>query len=168
MTTPASPMAYVAAGCHQICFVSRDLHATQRFLNDQVGVGRFRVFEDVRFQDLRFRGEPADFRIHLSLAYAGDVQIEVIEPIAGRSLYSEFLDAGHSGLHHMGFIVDDYDRAVRDFEANGHPAIQSGRFGDATRFAYFDTEAACGAIMEVFQIDAATRELFAAIKRGDF
>lgn len=168
MNQPASPMAYVGNGCHQICFVSRDLYATQRFLNDSVGVGRFRVFEDISFEDLRYRGQPAGFRVHLSLAYAGDVQIEVIQPLAGKSLYSEFLDSGRSGLHHMGFIVEDYERAVRDFEAQGYPVVQSGRFGEATRFAYFDTEAVCGSIMEIFQLDDTARALFAAIKRGDF
>ena len=59
---------------------------------------------------------------------------------------------------------------VMDFETNGFPQIQSGRIGDdpGVQFAYFDTEAAIGAIMESIVIFDKTRDLFDRIKRGDF
>lgn len=163
-----SPLAFVADAIHQICFVTRDLDATQRFLHDHMGAGRFRVFEDPKFRDLRYRGRPADFRINLSLAYAGDTQLEVIEPISGASLYTEFLDTHGPGMHHLGFLVDDFDRAAAGYAGNGYELVQSGVFGAATRFAYYDTEAQCGAIMELIEADDGVRKLFDEIKRGDF
>ena len=166
--TNAMPIAQVGAGIHQICFVTQDLESTQRFLRDHMGSGRFRVFEDVRFRDLTYRGKPADFRIHLSLAYAGDTQFEVIEPIAGQSLYSEFLASRGPGLHHLGFLVEDFDAAAQTYADNGYEVVQSGTFGAATRFAYYDTEAQCGAIMELIEYDDAVRKLFDSIKRGEF
>lgn len=163
-----SPLAFVGDAIHQICFVTRDLEATQRFLHDHAGVGRFRVFEDPHFNDLTYRGNPADFHINLSLGYAGDTQFEVIEPISGRSLYTEFLDTHGPGMHHLGFLVDDFDRAARAYEANGYAAVQTGVFGAETRFAYYDTEAQSGAIMELIESNDDVLKLFAEIKRGDF
>ena len=164
----SSPAALIGEKIHQICFVTNDLENTQRFLHDHMGTGRFRVFEDIRFRDLTYRGKPADFRLDLSLAYAGDTQFEVIQPLEGPSLYTEFLDSRGPGLHHLGFLVEDFDAAARTYEANGYQAAQSGTFGAATRFAYYDTEARCGAIMELIECDDAVRKLFDSIKRGDF
>lgn len=167
MNTPL-PVSAIGDAIHQICFVSDDFEGTQRFLHDHMGTGRFRVFEDVHFRDLTYRGQPADFQIDLALAYAGETQFEVIRPVAGESLYTEFLERRGPGLHHLGFLVDDFDAAAASYAANGYAVAQSGTFGAATRFAYYDTEASCGAIMELIECDEGVRKLFDSIKHGDF
>jgi hypothetical protein len=94
----------------------------------------------------------------------------LIQHLSGRSIYKEFLDKRGEGLHHLGFIVPDHEKVIADFTANGFPVIQSGRIGNnpGVRFAYFDTEAAIGAIMESIVLDDDTRRLFERVKRGDF
>jgi len=126
------------------------------------------VFENISFDELTYRGQPADFRLDLSLAYAGDTQFEVIRPLSGPSLYTEFLESRGPGLHHLGFLVKDFDDAARTYRENGYQVAQSGVFGGSTRFAYYDTEAQCGAIMELIEYDDVVRKLFDSIKRGDF
>jgi methylmalonyl-CoA/ethylmalonyl-CoA epimerase len=170
MATTNSPYAYIAAGHHQIAFVVNNIEAAEQFFTEKLGVPRFFRFTDVLVHEPLHRGGPGDFHMHLSLGYAGDSQIELIEHLSGRSIYKEFLDKHGQGLHHLGFIVPDYQKAVDDFAANGFPVIQSGRIGDnpGVRFAYFDTEAAIGSIMEIFQLDDNTRRLFERIKRGEF
>ena len=164
-----SPYAYIAAGHHQIAFVAKDIAAAERFFTEKMGVPRFFRLNDVEVHEPSFRGGPGDFHIHISLGYAGDSQIELIEHLSGRSIYKEFLDKKGEGLHHLGFIVPDYQKAVANFATNGFPVIQSGRIGDpGVRFAYFDTEAAIGSIMEIFELDDNTRRLFERIKRGEF
>ena len=170
MAATTSLYAYIAAGHHQIAFVVNDLQAAERFFTDKMGVPRFFRFNDVQVHEPFYRGGPGDFHMHLSLGYAGDSQIELIEHLSGRSIYKEFLDKRGEGLHHLGFIVPDYQKAVADFATNDFPLIQSGRIGNnpGVRFAYFDTEAAIGSIMEIFQLDDQTRNLFDRIKRGEF
>jgi methylmalonyl-CoA/ethylmalonyl-CoA epimerase len=165
-----SPYAYIAAGHHQIAFVAKDITAAERFFTEKMGVPRFFRLNDVEVHEPSYRGGAGDFHMHLSLGYAGDSQIELIEHLSGQSIYKEFLDKKGEGLHHLGFIVPDYQKAVADFSTNGFPVIQSGRIGNnpGVRFAYFDTEAAIGSIMEIFQLDDQTRQLFDRIKRGDF
>ncbi len=170
MSITASPYAYLASGFHQIAFVVKDIKAGQKFFHEHMGVPRFFLLEDVKVKERTYRGGEGNFHIHIALAYAGDAQIELIEYISGESIYREFLEKKGEGLHHLGFIVDDYGKSVGDFAHNGYPVIQSGRIGNnpGVRFAYFDTEAAIGSIMEIFVLDDNTRNMFDRIKRGDF
>ncbi len=162
METTTSPYAYIAEGLHQIAFVVRDLTAAQTFFTahmGNMGSPRFYVIEDVQIDEQTYRGKPGNFRLHIALAYTGETQIELIQPLSGDSIYQEFLNKKGEGLHHLGFIVDDYDKAVSDLTGNGYPVIQSGRIGrnSGVRFAYMDTEATIGSIMEIFVLDERTR-----------
>ena len=165
-----TPFAYIAAGHHQIAFVVKDLKAAEKFFSGKMGAPRFFRLNDVEVYESFYRGGPGDFHMNISIGYAGDSQIELIQHLSGSSIYKEFLDKRDEGLHHLGFIVPDHDQVVADFEANGFPRIQSGRIGDdpGVQFAYFDTEATIGAIMESIVLDDNTRNLFDRIKRGDF
>jgi methylmalonyl-CoA/ethylmalonyl-CoA epimerase len=163
-----SPYAYIASGHHQIAFVVKDLAAAERFFTEKMGVPHFFRFNDVEVHEAMYRGKPGDFHMHLSLGYAGNSQIELIQHLSGGSIYKEFLDRRGEGLHHLGFIVSDHDKVIADFAANGFPVIQSGRIGNnpGVKFAYFDTEAAIGAVMESIVLDDETRRLFEKIKGG--
>jgi hypothetical protein len=54
-------------------------------------------------------------------------------------------------MHHLGYYVDDIDKAIDAMSAKGHEVVQSGRGfgvdGDGA-FAYFDTTAVFGCYME--------------------
>jgi catechol 2,3-dioxygenase-like lactoylglutathione lyase family enzyme len=161
-----SPLSYVAKGHHQIAFVVRDLNEAERFFTGKLGVRRFIRFLDVSVQEATYLGAPADFHINMSIGYAGSTQVELFQHLSGHSVYKDFLDKRGPGLHHLGFIVPDYDQAVADFTANGFPVIQSGRVGNnpGVRFAYFDTEAAIGVVTECMVLDEENRRLFEKIK----
>ncbi|MGE0681199.1 MAG: VOC family protein [Candidatus Binatia bacterium] len=163
-----SPYAYIAAGHHQIAFVVQDLPAAERFFTAKMGVPHFFRFNDVEVHEALYRDRLGDFHMHIAIGYAGDSQIELIQHLSGQSIYKEFLDKRGEGLHHLGFIVPDHDKVIADFTANGFSVIQSGRIGNnpGVKFAYFDTEAAIGAIMESIVLDDETRRLFERIKGG--
>ena len=44
-----------------------------------------------------YRGRPADFVADIALSYAGEIQLELIAPVKGESVYTEFLDARRPG-----------------------------------------------------------------------
>jgi catechol 2,3-dioxygenase-like lactoylglutathione lyase family enzyme len=165
-----SPYHYIAAGCQQIAFVVDDIGSAERFWGDKIGVSRFCRFNDIQVEDSMYRGAPGEFGYHLSMAYAGDMQIELIQHLFGQSIYKEFLDQHGQGMHHLGYFVDDHDQVVADFASNGFPVVQSGRFGEnpPALFAYFDTRPATGIYMETIVPNEEAAAMFAAIKRGDF
>jgi len=162
-----SPLTYLAAGIQQVAFVVHDIAAAERFFAGKLGVSRFCRFNDIEVNESEYRGAPGKFHYHLSLGYAGDLAVELIQHLSGGSIYKEFLDEKGEGMHHLGFLVSDHERTVRDFATNGYPVAQGGRIG-GSRFAYFDARPVCGAYLETIMLDDEGREIFAKIRRGEF
>ena len=95
----------------QIAWVTRDLDATEKALTTLLGAKKWVRIPSVHFapDTCTFRGRPADFVAHISLSYAGDTQLEVIAPVSGESIYTEFLDRVGPGLHHICVEAPDTD-----------------------------------------------------------
>ena len=129
-----------------------------------LGIGPFLLLEDPPIGDLRVRGEPSAARAHLAFAHAGRLQIELIQPLDhAPSLYREFLDAGREGLHHLGYLVDDYAEVVAASRARGWRVGQSGSL-QGIGFTYFDTETHAGTIIEVIEGTEAARAFYAMLE----
>jgi len=100
------------------------------------------------------RGEEGQFSMRLALAGSGP-QIELIEPVAGPSIYREWLDQRGEGLHHVGSWVASLHDGMARLQDAGYELLQSGvGFGqDGTGgFAYFDTITDLGVILEVIEV----------------
>jgi hypothetical protein len=52
---------------------------------------------------------------HLYLAYGGDTQIELIQPVSGASMFDEFLRSRGDGVQHVAYCIDEteYDVPAR-------------------------------------------------------
>ena len=77
--------------------------------------------------------------------------MEWIRPLAGPTVYEDFLSAHGEGVHHIAFEVDDLDKALATWKAAGFEVAQSGAWGEAGqpgsgRFVYLDTESAGGVV----------------------
>src|SRR3982075_547797 len=115
----------------QIAWVTRDLDATEKALTTLLGAKKWVRIPSVHFapDTCTFRGRPADFVAHISLSYAGDTQLEVIAPVSGESIYTEFLDRVGPGLLNVGIEAPDtdaFDAAHSDAESHGTPVNQQG------------------------------------------
>lgn len=104
--------------------------------------------------ELRHRGEPGRFDQKLGWHRHGTITWEWIQPLAGPTVYREFLQAHGEGVHHIAFDVPDIDAAGRALEALGAPIVQSGAWGEtgkpgSGRFAYADTSATGGLMIEL-------------------
>lgn len=153
----------------QIAWVVDDLDATEVFLGDHFGVRTWVRLEGIAFapDTCTYRGQPADFVADISLSYAGDLQLELIRPVRGESIYSEFLGASGPGLHHLCFETDDLPEAVRAAEAAGLEVIQQGSMaGGAMEFAYVEGASAGVPYIEVVRIGPDMRAFFDDVK-GD-
>ncbi|HUL77524.1 MAG TPA: VOC family protein [Vicinamibacteria bacterium] len=103
--------------------------------------------------DLRYRGQPGRFDQRLGWHRHGTVTWEWIEPVAGPTVYEEYLKEHGEGLHHLAFDVPDMDAACAAWEALGVPIVQSGAWGEkgkpgSGRFAYAATDAFGGVTTE--------------------
>lgn len=153
MLEPRLPFSRV----DQVCVVVRNLHRAMEQYHRLLGVGPWRVytFGAPRVKQMTYRGQPADFRMNVALTQCGAVQLELIEPLQGPTIYHEMLERHGEGIHHFGVWVPSLDEAVAQARAAGFEVIQSGRGygvqGDGG-FAYLGTEETLGAIFELIEV----------------
>lgn len=151
----------------QLAWVTDDIAATERLLREQFGVGAWTRLDDIRFdpEETTLRGLPVDFTIHVSLGYAGDLQLELIQPVAGEGIHAEFLSERGPGLHHLCFAVDDVDAACAAAEAAGVPVLMRGSMmGGEIEFAYVDGSASGVPFIELARIGPVMQEFYDAVK----
>lgn len=150
-------------GIKQIALVVWDLEASVRAYWDLLRIGPWTAFtyDPSILKDMRYRGEPAEFGLRHALAWRDGVQLELVQPLEGPSIFKDHLEAHGEGLHHVGIYVPDHARAVREFEAQGFAPIQQargfGRDGDGA-FAYFTCPQPLAAIVELIGAPAARRD----------
>jgi len=144
----------LGAPVRQIAFVVRDLERAVHQWADLLDVGPWTAYRmgAPRLHDMVFRGEPAEFSFLHALAWSGEVQLELIQPLSGPSTFAEHLDRFGEGLHHVGIIVPDHAASSDLLLARGFTPLQSGAgFGadGSGRFAYFQPPAGLGTIVEL-------------------
>jgi catechol 2,3-dioxygenase-like lactoylglutathione lyase family enzyme len=125
----------------QIAWVTRDLDATEKALSALLGAKKWVRMPDIHFapDTCTVHGAPADFVAHISFSYAGDTQLELIAPVRGASVYSEYLEAFGAGLHHVCVEASDpeaFDAALAAAERDGTPVVQQGIMPGGMRFGY--------------------------------
>jgi catechol 2,3-dioxygenase-like lactoylglutathione lyase family enzyme len=154
----------------QIAWVTRDLDATEKALTTLLGAKKW-----VRMPGLHFgpdtctlRGRPADFIADIALSYAGAMQLELIAPVSGESIYTEFLDSAGEGLHHVcveAETVAAFDVALRDAEERGAPIVQQGTMPGGMRFAYVSAAQAGVPYIEIAHIPDEIKAFFDYVKQ---
>lgn len=160
-------MAIAHGPVTQVAWVTEDLDATAALLSRGFGVGEWTRLPDVHFdpEHCTLHGRPADFVVHVALAYAGDLQLELIQPVRGESIYTEFLARSGPGLHHLCFEVDDMAAARGAAEVEGLEVVQAGSMMDgAMEFAYLDGRAHGVPYVELARIGPDLRTFFDAIR----
>ncbi len=149
----------------QIAWVTRDLDATEKALTTLLGAKKWirmpacplrsrHVHVSRRARGLRRR--------HLAVSYAGDTQLELIAPVKGESIYTEFLDRAGPGLHHICVEVDDVERALAERNAE---VVQRGVMPGGMEFAYVSAEAAGVPYIEIAHISPEIRAFFDYVKQ---
>ena len=127
----------------QIGIVVRDLHAMVTALEQILGIKGFRVMEwPVEGIDPQstYHGKPGNFRLLLAFGTIGKTQIEIIQPLEGQNIYSDFLEEHGPGLHHFRLTVPDFEERVESLESSGIEKIASGTgVHVGSEWAYFDT-----------------------------
>jgi methylmalonyl-CoA/ethylmalonyl-CoA epimerase len=99
-------------------------------------------------RDLTLRGKPVEASMIAAIAQSGSVQLELIQPLEGASIWKEFLEEKGGGLHHVQSSLDQDPKAtLLAFKEMEIEVLMSGRIGDNI-FYYMDTERLLGTIYE--------------------
>ena len=141
----------------QVCWVVEDIEAAM--VQHDV---RWMHIPDVRFgpDDCTYRGAPADFVVQVAIGYSGDLQLELIAPVSGDSLYTEHLREHGPGLHHVAWEPDDFEAAV----AAAPEVVQQGSFpGVGMEFAYVPG-GPLGSWVELMRVSPDMRAIFDSLR----
>jgi hypothetical protein len=105
-----------------------------------------------------------EWLIDVALVNAGPTNLEIIRPMGGAvDLYRDAVRPGvPATLHHVGFVVDDFDEASAVVEASGRTWKQFGDSGEV-RFGYLDMRAELGHFVEVMELGQPAAQWLAQI-----
>jgi predicted enzyme related to lactoylglutathione lyase len=131
----------------QLGFVVSDIERACKYYEAVFRTGPFSRIIDVNMDGALLRGKPIDTTIKVAFVQSGDVQIELIQPVEGENLYTEFLEARGEGIHHLAYQVEDLEAIKAAFtEKVGEPVFS--RDMGIMEFAYFDTSEVGGLMIE--------------------
>ncbi|MCX5849649.1 MAG: VOC family protein [Deltaproteobacteria bacterium] len=134
----------------QLGIVVPDVEAAAAQLEEK-GIGPFFIASDT----LKFwneRGENRTFSGKVGMAIYKGYDVELLEPGVGSTFYKSCVDEKcRMVLQHLGFLVKDVDSYRKELENYGCSTWVRGQiksFPIVTEFAYMDTVAQAGIIME--------------------
>jgi methylmalonyl-CoA/ethylmalonyl-CoA epimerase len=140
----------------QIAWVVKDLERSKAFFQEMFGVKNFMPTGTTRLQDYdgTYYGERKDAENLFTLTYSGGTFLEIIQPLSGKSIFTDFInDNPAGGIHHIAYStpMSNLDNVISDFEAKGHAVISSYDTPIAY-IVFFDTRAEIGVFTEIMGI----------------
>jgi methylmalonyl-CoA/ethylmalonyl-CoA epimerase len=139
---------------YQIAWVTRSLEKSMKAWVDNLKIGPWTVltFTDQTLNYLKVDDKPVTepFKFLIGISWMGDMQLELIEPVYGPTIYEAFIQKHGEGLHHIKEKIadDDMDAVVQDYRDKGIRVTQTGQF--ETDFHYYlDTEPKLDFILEL-------------------
>jgi methylmalonyl-CoA/ethylmalonyl-CoA epimerase len=140
----------------QIGVVVKDLDRSIQVLSEVFGIGPFRTVDwpPADRQDIQriYRGQPGDFTARMAFTQLGPVELELIQPLQGESIWADFLNEHGEGIHHIRFNVFDIESVFSYLAEHGIEVAQMGSgLRPGTTWANFDTEGKVGFTIEVMK-----------------
>ena len=143
--------------CVQIGVVVRDLDRAIRGLTEIFGMGPFRSIywppEGRTDIEKFYHGRPGNFTARMAFTELGSVELELIQPLEGDSIWADFLEEHGEGIHHIRFNVLDMAPVVEYLAGQSIEVAQMGSgIRPGTAWANFGSEDKVGFIIEVMNM----------------
>ena len=151
---------------HHCGYVVEDLEpAVDRFVRS-MGAGPFFAMDPVVLDTVVSTGGPAVFDHSSAFGVCGPIFIELmqIHDTAPEAVRAGF-DVAPTGLHHLAWVVPDFDATVSGLEERGMPAYLEATNGPI-RFAYLDAVATLGHHIEIHTDSEGFQGFFAMMREA--
>lgn len=147
-----SPAKVKVTRINQVCLMVKDIQKTMENYWNILGIGPWDLYDmhAPMTSELTYHGKPGQFKMKVALTMVGPTQLELIEPVSGESMYSDFLAEHGEGLQHLQFVADNADEITQIMTKQGFPSLMGGHVGDGI-FDFYDTADALKTIWEIFQ-----------------
>jgi methylmalonyl-CoA/ethylmalonyl-CoA epimerase len=140
----------------QIGVVVKDLDRTIKALTEIFGIGPFRTItyppSDRKDIKRTYYSEPANYVVRQAFAELGPVELEILQPLEGQSIWADFLEEHGEGIHHIRFNVPDLEAAIEHL-AKYHIEVSSAgsALRPGTKAINFNTQEAVGFTIEILE-----------------
>jgi hypothetical protein len=136
----------------QVAIVVKDIDMARNAWAKLLGIKapEVSIAESVSSRPTHYMGDPTDAKARLAFVTLDNIQIELIEPMGGKSTWQEYLDKHGEGIHHIAFQVKGIDGVEKRFELQGNPSVQRGGW-DGGAYSYIDASQNLGCILELLE-----------------
>lgn len=151
-----------------IGWVVRDCTAAQRELSARLGAGPFRgMAEESTFDQTLVHGQPVSFSLKIAFGQLGGVLLELLQPLDDRSPHAEFLAERGEGIHHLAYVVADFDdqvAAMREADPAARLLVDGTGPGNPFRWVYLDGGNAHGTVIELWEQTPQSQALYNSVQ----
>jgi methylmalonyl-CoA/ethylmalonyl-CoA epimerase len=136
---------------HHICIVVKDIEKTKDYY-ESIGIGPWTEYPPLlEYTKLNVIDEKGFFATRFIYTKIGDLQLQLVQPGQGKTIYKDFLEKKGEGVFHIGFEVADIDIADTQLAEKGLKILASGRRDDGSGFTYYDTRRDAGVTLLIRQ-----------------
>ena len=136
--------------CDQLGYVYKDIESAAEKMKNHMGITNFIIFPPTPVK-MFYKGKPTTMIGKLAVANLFNLQIELIQCDQGESVYTDFIEEGKEGLHHIRFECEDLSLMIEKMREEGYEVLQQGKLMTIS-YAYFDTVKDFGIIIEFFSM----------------
>lgn len=150
-------------GIMQMAYVVEDIEEAIAFWVRDLDTGPWFLLDHFTGDDPVYRGEPSRAAVRIAMAFAGHMNIELIQPKDDApSVYREGIERQGYGFHHFGVSSADVDAGIADYEARGYALAFKAGVPTGGDVAYMDAGPGRPGFVELI---AATEGMDAAFTR---
>ena len=154
-------------GIIQMAYTVADLDAAMRAFTVDLRAGPWFVFRGLAGPNPQYRGQPSIAVNDLALGFAGNMQIELIQPRDDHpSVYRETIITRGHGFHHFGVAARNFEEACAAEAEKGYQLAFTDTVEGVGRVAYFDTQGALPGMLEVIEASAELEALFNSMREA--
>jgi hypothetical protein len=140
----------------QVALVTKDIESSARHWAALLGVDMPKISTSRPGNEVKmmYKGKPSNSQAKLAFLNAGQVTVELIQPLGPNTAWKKFLDEHGEGVHHIAFNVQNLAKSESEMKALGYEEIHSGRWdGDDGTYVYFDSTKDLGLMIELLKSD---------------
>ena len=148
-------------GIIQTAYVVPDIGEAMNRWVTTMGVGPWFLFERFSGVNPRYRGAPTDAAVAIGMAFAGHMQIELVQPLDDLpTVYKETIDARGHGFHHWGVAVEDAEAEAARYTAMGFEEAWRVGVPTGSDVVYMDSKGALPGFVELIPASPAMEDRF--------
>ena len=126
-------------GIIQMAYTVADIRAAIAYWIRDLKVGPWFLLDHFTGADPVYRGGPSQADVAIAMAFAGHMQIELIQPNDDHpSVYRETITRRGHGFHHFGRASDDIEADIAELEASGYSVAFRAGVPTGGDVAYMD------------------------------